>query len=778
VTESGSSGWVFGGPLAELPPAIAWTLLAIVAIIGVVLVWTSYRRSVRPLKRPLGIALALLRLTLVGVLLLCLANPVRVERSLAKTADPSTRAKPRLAVVVDRSDSMTQPDSRNRSRLDDARTNWRRIEAAAQKHFGATRYFSLAEDLRPANSLDDAAARSGATNETRLYRSLATLLNETPAERPDAVVVLTDGVDTSSDPDTLLRDAAMATGVPVYFVPGSNRSARPEPFVRVREWRIPPTALPNSEFSLEATVETYSRADRKVPFSLWQSGRVISRGEFELTRGPNLVSRSFVVSASVPGQVEFALRIGSGDTAPFAARGLTEVLPPREKKIRVLVYQTALDWGLRYFTQALRTDPAFEFSTFVTPDLGLTISGASQPGAAKLGQLPEDAKSLAEFDCVVLVRVDPARITPVQQTALVDFARKGGCVLFMSPDATTMPRFAESPLLTLLPVELPTVMQAPPTAPARPPREVLINQITRSAKGAPSPPMEKLTQFALTESGQASPIFARAATRGAERLTPRFRDYVPLHRAKPGTEVLAVHPTGKDASSGKPHILLAVQQFGSGRSALLTTDTLWRWKMDEPSESHAVATFWQQLLLAIGRQDKTGSLRFLDTPAQVRVGQPTALKIGGVAHERLPAVTAKAPDGRSITLPVKRTEDGDPPWASEWTPDRAGVWEISAAIQGANPAIIFPAVMPETNAELAQSLPAIEGMRALARETGGALLSHEAPPAWSENPDRERQLEPATHTRAFLRWNNWYVLSGMLGCFALELILRRLWKLL
>lgn len=777
MTELESSGWVFGGPLAELPPAIAWSLLAIGSVIGIALVWTRYRSSVRPLRRPHGITLALLRVALVGLLLLCLANPVRVERSPSKIADPSARTKPRLAVVVDRSDSMTQPDSRNRSRLDDARTNWRRLEAAAEKHFGVTRYFSLADDLRPANSLVEATARTGATHETRLYRSLATLLNESPAERPDAVVVLTDGVDTSSDPDTLLRDAAMATGVPIYFVPGSNRSARPEPFVRVREWRAPPNALPNSEFSLEATVEAYSRADRKVPFSLWQAGQVISRGEFELTRGPNLVSRSFIVSASEPGPVEFALRIGHGDTAPFAARGLTQVLPPREKKIRVLVFQTALDWGLRYFTHALRTDPAFEFSTFVTPDLGLTISGASQPGAAKLGQLPGDAKALAEFDCVVLVRVDPARITPDQQTALVDFARKGGCVLFMSPDATTMPRFAGSPLLTLLPVELPTDMPVPPTAPAPPSRDVLTKQITRSAKGAPSPPIEKLTPFALTESGHASPIFARAATRGSGQITPRFRDYVALHRAKPGTEVLAVHPTGKDASSGKPHILLAVQAFGSGRSALLTTDTLWRWKMDEPSESAVVATFWQQLLLAIGRQDKTGSLRFLDTPAQVRVGQSTALKIGGVAHEQLPAVTAKSPDGRSIALPVQRTENGDLPWALAWMPDRSGVWEISAAVQGANPAIIFPVVMPEATTELAQSLPALEGMRALARETGGALLSHEAPPAWREDSS-ERQLEPTSSTRVYLSWNNWYVLSAMLGCFALELILRRIWKLL
>ena len=47
------------------------------------------------------------------------------------------------------------------------------------------------------------------------------------------------------------------------------------------------------------------------------------------------------------------------------------------------------------------------------------------------------------------------------------------------------------------------------------------------------------------------------------------------------------------------HILLARQQIGEGFTAVLATDLLWRWKMSLPSGSHAVETFWQQLLLSL-----------------------------------------------------------------------------------------------------------------------------------------------------------------------------------
>lgn len=780
MNEPVTHSWAFGGPLTDAPPEAGWTILAGVAVLCAAFAWVSYRHAVRRLGVGPSALLTLLRTALLALLLLCLANPVRIERTTTKPPEPpplTAGAAPRLAVVVDRSDSMTLPDNRGRSRLDEALANWRRLEKVAQAHFGPTDYFSFAEDLKPARTLQEAATRQGRTGETRLHQSISSLLKSAPAERPDALVVLTDGVDTSSDSEALLRESAIATGVPVYFVAGSNRAARPEPFVRVRELRVPATAQRRSEFTVEATFEAFSRSDRTVPFSLWQSGRRLLRGEVALTMGSNVVSRTFSVHANEAGPVDFTLRLGADDEAPPAARAITQVLSQQEGKVRVLIHQSTLDWGLRYFTTALRTDPTFEYFTIVTANVGLTLAGGSQPGSTIMGQLPDSTAPLTQFHCVVLVRPSPRTMTAAQQEALIGFVRSGGTLLFMSPDAQAMAQFQSSQLKNLLPVYLAGEVPQGPGAPALSARD-LASRVAAAVNADADQAGGKLTPFSLTDAGRASSVFAKAGGNGT-MILPRFLEYVLTFGARPAAEVLAVHPTATDAASGAPRILLATQTFGLGRSALLTTDTLWRWKLDEPSESRSVETFWQQLLLAISRRPEKRVLQFSTLPPQVRAGQVTTLRLGGATGETLPTVTAQAPDGRMLLLAVTRTGDSALPWSVEWTPDRTGQWEISAQLEGAHRASVFTTATAEVTGELAPSAPALDLLRTLAGETGGALLSHEAPAAWrGESERREKKPDVMTAERTTQRWNHWTLLSAALGCLALELVLRRFWKLL
>lgn len=749
--------WVFGGPLADVPAETAWTILAVAAAFCAIFSWISYRSSVARLGIAPSLVLMLLRTGLLVTLLFCLANPVRLERETAKPPEYTPQAapsRPRLTVVIDRSDSMTLPDNRGRSRLHDALANWRRLEKSAQSYFGEPRYYSFADDLRAAGSLEEALARTGGTGETKLYQSVSQLLKNPVDERPDAVVVLTDGVDTSNESEALLRESAIAAGVPVYFVAGNNRSARPDPFFRVREWRVPPTALPNSEFSVDIAFEAFSRADRTMPFSLWQNGRRIAGGELALTTGSNLVSRSFPVRTAEAGFVELFLRLGAAADSPTAARAVTRVVSPREKKIRVLIHQGALDWGFRHFTEALRTDPGFEFFTIITPDAGLAMVRGGSAGNTMLGRLPDTVQPLASFNCVVLTQPNPARLTTAQQQALVEFVRAGGALLLMNPDADAMARFAGGPLQEVLPVLL-----DPPGA-------------------AGEAQTGKLLPFEPTDAGRASPIFARAGT-GGTTLRPRFVDYVPVSRTKPGADVMAVHPTAVDPVSRKPHVLIAMQRFGGGRGALLTTDTLWRWKLDEPSDSRVVETFWQQLLLAIAVPHDAGSLRFLDVPPQVRVGQKVKLRLGGVVSEKLPSVVMKDPGGRTTRLVATLVQDAEAPWSIDWTPDQAGAWEIAAGIERAEMTNIFPLVTADVVGELARSAPALDLLRTLAGETGGTLLTHEPPATWKRPEQKmEKELEEIVSERHLPEWNNWTMLLIALGFYATELVLRRVWKLL
>ncbi len=83
-----------------------------------------------------------------------------------------------------------------------------------------------------------------------------------------------------------------------------------------------------------------------------------------------------------------------------------------------------------------------------------------------------------------------------------------------------------------------------------------------------------------------------------------------------------------------------------------------------------------------------------------------------------------------------------------------------------------------TTGELAQTPPAIDVLRTLAADTGGALLSQESPASWRAATDKEKTPEPVVTERRFALWDRWDMLWLALGCFAAELVLRRLFRLL
>jgi hypothetical protein len=441
----------------------------------------------------------------------------------------------------------------------------------------------------------------------------------------------------------------------------------------------------------------------------------------------------------------------------------------------VLVFQGALDWGFRYFTDALRTDSSFELLSVVTPSPGIALVRSAQPGGKTVpvaGSLADDASKLRTIDCIVLARVYPQQINDAQQQALVDFARAGGSVLFTDPDPETVAQFNGSQLAQLLPVVF-EVAELAGTPPAQRGRAA---SRPRGESGAPVP----LTPFALTEAGRASPIFAQAAAGGQPYLTPRFAEYAPASQIRAGAEVLAVHPTARDRTTGQPHILLATQTFGRGHTAILTTDGLWRWKLREPSDSRVVETFWQQLLLAIGRRGEQEHIHFVNMPAQVKVGEVVTLRLAGVDVGALPAVVARLPDGRGAKIAPSPTGDPAAPWRITWEPSQAGSWEFVAGVEGDLRTYFFTTAVEEPTGELARTPTAVEALRTLAASTGGLLLTDKPPFAWRTDTRSEQQTKivPIVTETRHLRWNNWAVLWVAFGAFALEMILRRFWKLL
>jgi hypothetical protein len=757
--------WRFGGPLADLPPTLAWSILATLGVAGLVWIIRNYRRTLVTLSPRRRVTLTSLRVVLWLILLLALAGPTRIERTFAQK---QTRP---LAVVLDRSDSMTAADNRGNRRADDALRRWRAVAPAAQKTFGDPKVFAFAEDFAALRSSDDSAPLK--TGRTRVFRAVQDTLKAAPAGGWGAVVLLTDGLDTGGDdPKPALDEsvrAALAASTPVFSLAGRNRFAGGE-FLTLRDLTVPSQVPPRSKFTLELTLESFQAAARSVPVRLRVGTQWRPAEQLALPSGRRAVTWSADIDAGAPGPLPLELIVGEGDSA-VSARSEVRIAAP--DTTRILYYQGALDWGYRFLSDILRRDPAFS----LTPIFNLAPEGAPRTRSAPAGalpDLPDTAAGLDAYDVVVLANAAASQFTDAQQAALTAWVRAGGVLLFLAPDDDATHGYSGSELERMLPVVFTG------------------DRIENTNDEATADFRRRISQFSGGAHGGTEAIFANQAKRartapalsafdwvpeasgllGADTVaaTPRFANFARVARAKPGATVLARHPSEK-AADGRDAILLALQRYGRGQSAVLTSDALWRWKLNQPSKERGVEVFWQNLLAWLARERPRGP-RFERTPLTAETGREVVLRTAGGRNPRL---TAQLENRPASPLPVTGQSGGSRLHA--WTPPSPGLWLLTLTDQDNRTARHWVSVSDAVPAGENSGLPPDEALlQELARRTGGSVLENTAPSAWLPAA-RETGANLLREQRTPL-WHGAALLVVLLALYASELLLRRRWQLL
>jgi len=765
----------FGGWLAGWPNWLAVSVLVALAVAGTIYVVWFYRRTLGELPPRARQVLTALRATLVLLLLLCLANPVRVENER-----PPKKPQRTLAVLVDRSPSMTTPDNRGQKRLASAVQLWKAHEAAAKESYTKISYHRFASELKSAAGFDEAIRAGAPGGETHLFSAL----QQTLETDPTAILCLTDGLDTTSDNAGKLAAEAAHRGVPIYFAPGENHS-RPATSLTLREIKAPARVLRRSEFTATALLELVADREQELPVELWSGERKLSATRWPVRIGRNTISCPIKVDAGEPRAMPLEFRVGE-NLAQIAAC-TTEVV--ESMTMEVLYYQGALQWGYTFLRGALESDPSFRLTAILNPALHIQLTMGS-PYDSAMTDLPEEARELKRFNLVLLAHVFADQLTPKQQQALVEYVRGGGSVLFISPDTSATERFSGSALEAMLPVvfaphdktedalqrfRAQMAFNTPGSGNlnrsglriARNTTRYMANTILQHARiSAPV----TLKSFALPANPRPSATSALFAGTDPDRL-PKFESNTKVRAVKPGAEVLAV---SRPEAGRVPEVLLARQQFGSGFAAALTTDLLWRWKLSLPSNSHAVEKFWQQLLLSLAPSSGQG-LRLAILTATPAVKSPVALRISALTAGVAPKVELVSPSGERTPLTAEEIKDGDGPvWQVRFTPNTAGNWEVRTTDSAGRTArVVFPVDEKAGGVDLSNLPPDLVGMRQLAEVTGGALLEKTVvfrlPVEPAEKP-RVKQAEPM--------WHSGWLLTLLLGIYSAELITRRRLRLI
>lgn len=754
--------WEFGGLLHGIHPAVAWSILGLIAFTGLALIAFSYQRTLRKLPTGARWGLTALRMALLAGILLCLANPVHIEK---KTDDNSSGRK--LAVLVDRSASMDAMDNRKETRLGNALRTWRQHDAEARDKFDQVEYFRFSKNTEALPTLDEAATAGTPGEETHLFDAL----EQTLAGGPAAIVCLTDGLDTTQKTSTDLTTLAQRSGIPLYFVAANNRS-RPGEFLNIKEIKSPSQVLRQTSFPAGIIVEAVAAKDGEIPIELWSGDQKLSETNLKVRPGWNSLPWSVEVSAGEVGPMPLEFRVGQQGRQEYSA-STTRVID--KTTVDILYYQGALQWGYRFLLGALQSDPSFKMASILNPALGMKMTAPAQ-GHAVLNDLPDNAADLKSYQIVVLAHVFADQLSARQQQALVEYVREGGGILFITPDSDASQDFAGTSIEEMLPVvfERRTPVSQEDAA-ARSFQDYMqsiggarSSDETAFAEGAMNrQEVNSLTPFAALRSSTRAKLFAPGPN------APQFSEYAKVLCAKPGAEIIAVHPRDR-SPNGTPRVLIARQQFGQGFAAALTTDLLWRWKLSLPSTARTAETFWQQFMLSLSNTTPGQGLRIVRLGDNASISRPVTVRVEGAENGEPPKISASTPRGVALPL-IPRGTNTKGAWDATFTPDQEGRWSVTAESSAGDIARISLPVSQQSRTMETVNTPAdIEGMRRLAEATGGALIDKDS----SAFPSAPGDTASTDKKRTRPLWDESSMILLLLGFYATELVTRRWHRLL
>jgi hypothetical protein len=318
----------------------------------------------------------------------------------------------------------------------------------------------------------------------------------------------------------------------------------------------------------------------------------------------------------------------------------------------------------------------------------------------------------------------------------------------------------------------------------------------------------------LTPEGRTHPVFA-----GCEGLFERLQAPPALDGAnrvagaKPGADVLAVHP--KETAGDRPMPVVAVQPYGAGRVMALTADTTWKWKFQVEAEGmdSPYYRFWRQSVRWLaGRKEGEAAPGQLVTAWTPRVeyepGEPVVLKARirnrqGEPEERAavtvtinyPIPVKKAsPDGKEA-LETTATVRLDPlplslgEYQLSWQPPATGLYQATAEARAGAPAAgqtpaagrrtegdqlgtaQFEFVVGQAASEFDRVDVAEQTLRSIASQTGGVY--HTLATAGRIPDEIELRRSLVAHRKEMNLWNAPWLLAAFLACVTAEWIVRK-----
>jgi uncharacterized membrane protein len=739
----------------------AWVLAPGALMILVLLALTARKLALRGLPWAEIAALLTLRGLALAELLFLAARPVTVQH-VEKHSDPY------VAVVIDRSMSMSLTErgqTRYYRAVDFLGT---KLAPSLQRQHWKIRPWLFAESSKPATAddLNTAQADGKRTNLAGALFQAATA----EVEAPVAVIALTDGEANDNTDNTKAVSALLDRNVPVYGI-GFGSDSGP-PTLALQKVTAPSVVPAKQQFRVEADLSLSGSVD--VPafeLLLLRDGQLAQTKTVQAFNGSRSWSEVFPVSEDAEGKHSYTVQLMPPNIEGLIVgqkNGTVQVNISNEKDLRILFVQGTLTWDYKFILRALRADPAIRVTGLSRTSDHSTYRQNVEKAGELIDGFPSSLEQLAPYQAVVISNLKARDLTPAQQEMLTRYCGEmgGGLVLLGGPGT-----FDDSWQGTALEKLLPVTFDTNP-----------------GLTGVDEPFHLRLTDDALR-----NPIFQitdDANNAAAWSSLPAFTQYGRVANAKPGAVIWAEHET--DVGPSGKRILMASQNFGAGRTAVICVQNFWRWRLAKESNPDYFDRFWRQFMRWLGAAGKQSVLidfanQELTPPTDLHIllerqMNPTdaaALDNSGAKLANMFTVSVTGPDQKEIAHNTL-----------ELPPNQSVPMNVHAEAEGLYSIVIRDSAqreVAERNLQLADNRIELEhtgrdmeNLKQWASLTGGQALTEEDAQdtdALSLNIQKAMQLaEKSSGSRTPWGLNGW-MLALLLACLAGEWMLRKRWNL-
>jgi hypothetical protein len=740
--------WIFSdGQIERLfwarPVSTAVVVWAFVA--ALLLTVFLYRRR-QGLPTGVRITLAACRLVALALILAVLFEPTA-------TLTQTHSEKRRLPVLVDVSESMSVKDQRKRSEdIGEAAAalgilpisatpeevtrgatslgNKQRQEIAAASRLDlATNllsksarplFESVGEDLEVSyyafgetlNKLGDAESGGVASltslradgKETSIADALESVAKTERGAPLGGVVLLSDGLDTSSRRvESAVRDLG-TRGIPVYTVPVGI--ADPDD-VSIRNVIMQDVAFTGDKVPVRVQLQSKGYEKRSADLTVSLNGRGVARQTVSFAGGLQFEEIFFNVDVAERGAARVEVAITSfADEATPANNRMERSVRVVNERINVLCIEGSARWEFRYLRAMLKRDPRINATFIATraqPEL-------AQNSSEYIAEFPEDREEAFSYDLVILGDVDASFFSVEAFQRLEELIKeRGGSLLMLCGSRFAPASYAGTPIEPMLPV------QFDPDAEWEEVDESVYPVLTPEGRSS-------LVMTLENDQDENDLVWSRVAP--LDRIPP-------LLAPRPGATVLAELSDTQSRADRYP--LVAWQRYGTGKCMMMATDRLWLLRFKTGDKYHW--RVWSQCVQFLTLSRLMGEHKQIRLETD-RATYPVDGQVMLYAHLLDEDFEPTAQSGFEVEVSTLDGAGGEPqritlrPDASNpglyegyFSPPRAGGYRVEANATDRPLSNTSEFQVADLRPELANTDMQIEHLRRIAELSGGESLS-------------------------------------------------------